>query len=331
MKCIVTGGGGFVGKALCLKLAGLGHEVSALGRSEYPELEKAGIRCIKLDLGHCASGKGAQKLAQAFAGAEAVFHTAAKVDMWGRWQDFFNTNVIGTRSVIAACRAAGVGKLIFTSSPSVVSDKCDLCGVDESATYPARYMAFYPKTKALAEQEVLTAGERGDLRSVALRPHLIFGPGDRHFVPTILERARQGRLVQVGAGQNLVDVCFIEDCVRAHILALEALAGPGVANGKAYFISQGQPVNLWRWINEVLKLNGLSPIKRKVPKALAFTLAWGFELAHAVMPWHPQPLFTRFLVSQMTTHHYFNINRAREDLGFEPSCTVEEALRRTFG
>lgn len=323
-KYVITGAGGFVGRAIAERLAGEGNEVIGVARHHYPELEARGISSIVCDISQDEVG-----LTEACGRATAVFHAAAKVDMWGRYQDFVQANVIGTQMVIEACKNAGVGRLVFTSSPSVIADGTNLRGVDESHPYPTRYPAPYPATKAAAERMVLAANTLEGLRTIVLRPHLIFGPGDRNFVPTILERARKGKLVQVGDGKNLTDLCFIEDCVDAHLLALAALDENPSACGRAYFISQGEPVAMWPWIDQVLRINGVAPIKRRVPKAVAMSLALAAELASKVL--HTRPQLTRFLVSEMTTDHYFNITAAQRDLGFAPSCSVAEALRETFG
>ncbi|RIL09118.1 MAG: 3-beta hydroxysteroid dehydrogenase, partial [Proteobacteria bacterium] len=151
-KFIVTGGGGFVGRALCRRLVEMGHEVISVSRSNYPELENLGAGCAVADL-----GRDLNVLKRVFQGAKAVFHTAAKVDMWGPYQDFYASNVLGTRNVLQACREAGVPNLIFTSSPSVIACGGDLEGVNESVPYPAKHQAAYPATKAIAEREVLAA------------------------------------------------------------------------------------------------------------------------------------------------------------------------------
>ena len=235
MKTLVTGGGGFVGQALCRRLRSLGHDVTALGRRPRSAAAGSGISGVVQDL---SAPDAADKLAGIFAGVDCVFHTAAHVKMWGPREAFARGNLFATQNVIAACRAAGVPKLVFTSSPSVVAADHDLRGIDESQPYPARYRAHYPETKAAAERAVLEAHGPA-LRTIALRPHLIFGPGDTNLVPTILKRARAGRLVQVGDGRNLVDLTFIDDCVSAHLLAAAALDERPSAGGRAYFISQG--------------------------------------------------------------------------------------------
>lgn len=328
-RYVITGGGGFVGKALAKALRARGDEVVSIARGAYPELEALGVTTVRADIGDDPSA-----WREAFRGATGVFHTAAKVDMWGDYSDFFRVNVLGTRNVLDACRLAGVRNVVFTSSPSVIHDGTDLKGVDESYPYPAHFEAHYPKTKAQAEQEALAASD-GSLRCVALRPHLIWGPEDTNLVPTILERARAGRLTRIGRGENLVDLTFIDDCVRAHILAMRALEEDRQqVFGKAYFITQGDPINMWDWINEVVERNGLPRIKKSLPVRVAMPLAYvmeGVAKVARICGVRMKPLLTRFLVSEMATHHYFSIEAARRDLGYIPSCTVAEAMVKTFG
>lgn len=325
-RFIVTGGGGFLGKAIATRLVSEGHEVISVSRGDYPQLQPLGIRHVRLDLAGDVAG-----LADLFKGARAVFHVAAKVDMWGPFEEFFRANVLGTRNVIEACKAAGVKSLIFTSSPSVVADGKDLNNVNESYPYPSGHLAFYPQTKAQAEREVLAANGQGGLKTVALRPHLIFGPGDTNLVPTVLAKARAGRLLRIGAGENRTDLTFIEDCVEAHICALRALEEGDAASGRAYFISQSEPVNLWGWVDRVLKANELPVITRNIPTALAKVIAFAAEKICGFIPGNPEPFITRFLVCEMSTSHYFDISAARRDLGFSPKNSVDQAMKKTFG
>lgn len=322
-RVVVTGGGGFLGKALCLRLCEMGREVISVGRGVYPELVHEGIRVVQADLADASID-----WERILSDVSSVFHTAAKVEMWGAYDDFFAVNVLGTRRLIEACRRAGVRRLVFTSSPSVIADGTDLCGVDESYPYPARYDAFYPMTKAMAEKEVLAANARDGLHTIALRPHLIWGPGDRKLVPKILSHARAGKLVRIGSGNNLVDLTYIDDCVSAHLLAERALEDNPWARGKAYFISQGEPVPLWAWIAQVLKRNKLPPLKRSIPKWLALGAA---SVLEAVAGVEREPRFTRFLVKEMATSHYFDISAAKRYLGYEPKVSIERALDLTFG
>ncbi len=329
-RYIVTGGGGFVGKALCAVLKASGHEVLSLSRNTYPDLEALGVRSAQVDI-----GAPLESWAHLFKGYDGLFHTAAKVDMWGRYRDFVRTNVEGTRNIIAACKSARVRSLVFTSSPSVVHTGKDLLGVDERQSYPKHFHAFYPQTKAQAESEVLAADGVDGLRTVALRPHLIWGPHDTNLIPTIVARARCGKLTRIGSGENKVDLTYIEDCVQAHVAAMHTLeTQPDKAGGKAYFISQGEPVEMWRWIDRVLAAHGLPPVSRSISTSVAMPLAVVIEsVARALLliGIEMKPLLTRFLVSEMATSHYFNISAAKRDLGYEPKFTIEEAMLKTFG
>jgi nucleoside-diphosphate-sugar epimerase len=324
MKTLVTGGGGFVGGALCRRLRDLGHDVTALGRRPNPALDAEGIRTAIHDL---ALPDAAAGLARLLAEVDCVFHTAAHVKMWGPREAFVRGNIDATNSVIAACRAAGVPRLVFTSSPSVVAADHDLRGIDESQPYPARYRALYPETKAAAERAVLAA-HGTELRTIALRPHLIFGPGDTNLVPTILKRARAGRLVQVGDGTNLVDLTFIDDCVSAHVLAAAALDERSSAGGRAFFISQGTPVSLWEWIGRVLALHDAPPVRRRISTTTAQLLATVAETVWKTCGLASDPPLTRFLAEEMATDHWFNIDAARRELGYAPSCNVWDATDR---
>ena len=325
-KYVVSGGSGFLGKALARALRREGFEVHTLARSACTDLEAEGIVPHRVDLSAPPAS-----LAKILEGAEAVFHTAAKVEMWGRYEDFYAVNVDGTNALLEASRAAGVPKFIFTSSPSVIADGTDLCGIDESKPYPSHFEAYYPQTKAMAEAAVLSAHNPSGIRTLSLRPHLIFGPGDTNLVPTILARARARRLVQVGQGTNLVDFTFIDDCVAAHCAAADALDSNPRAGGRAYFISQGEPVNMWEWIREVLARSGLPPLERRIPLSLAMLVASASELAVRLLPGNHEPLLTRFLVSEMATSHYFDISAARRELGYAPAYTMREAMEETFG
>jgi 2-alkyl-3-oxoalkanoate reductase len=311
-------------KALVKHLRAAGHRVCSIARGNYPELESIGIETCQADI-----GKETEAWEDRFRGADGVLHTAAYVKMWGRYEDFFRTNVLGSRNIIECCKKYGVPKLVFTSSPSVVADGTNLCGVDESYPYPAHYDAYYPETKAQAEREVLSANSV-QLRTIALRPHLIFGSGDTNLIPTLLAKARAGRLVQIGEGSNLSDFSYIEDCVQAHIQALTALESRADCGGRAYFVSQGNPVPLWEWVEKVLNYSGLPPLKRKIPSALAYGLASVCEFICRHLPGTPEPPLTKFLVSEMYTSHYFNITAARRDLGYAPSLNVWQALEKTF-
>ncbi|MCB0319980.1 MAG: NAD-dependent epimerase/dehydratase family protein [Bdellovibrionales bacterium] len=321
---LVTGGGGFVGGAITRQLIQNGIVVRSLGRGEYPELQKLGVETYRHDLGSNDSFPR-----EILEGVDTIFHTAAHVKMWGRYDDFYRINVQGTQKLLDQAVRAGVQRFVYTSSPSVVASGKDLLGVDESTPYPKRYEAFYPETKARAEQEVLQKNS-DTFHTCALRPHLIFGPGDTNLIPTVVSKARSGNLRQIGDGKNLVDFSYIEDCVTGHLLAAKALESNAESRGLAYFISQGDPYLLWEWVSRVVQLSGLPELKGSVPTTVAHGIATLLEMVSRLFPAIGEPRFTRFLVHEMATSHYFNIQRARNLLGYSPSVTVAEGLKKTF-
>ena len=283
MKALVTGGGGFLGTRIALMLRDRGADVTVLGRSRYPHLENAAVRTIAADI------RDGDAVRAACMGMDVVFHAAAMPGMFGPRRLFHEINVDGTHRVIEACRRCGVGKLVYTSSPSVVFGTGELCGVDESQPYPDRYLAHYPATKAIAEQAVLRAND-ANLSTVALRPHLILGPGDPHLIPRIVARARTGKLRQVGDGKNLVDITYIDDAASAHILAADHLSPTDACAGHAYFISQGEPVVLWDFLSRILKGLDLPPPRRRVSQGAAHAVGSVLETAYRLFAPNPGSL-----------------------------------------
>ncbi len=321
MKALVTGGGGFLGGHIVEMLHRRGDDVTALGRRPYPHLTEKGIATVQADL------RDAEAVAAACEGMDVVFHVAAVTHLWGRRGPIWAINVDGTRHVIAACRRHGVRRLVFTSTPSVVFGDEALCGVDESQPYPTRYLAHYPASKAEAERLVLQAND-DDLHTVALRPHLMWGPGDPHLVPRIIERARRGRLVQIGKGDTRVDFTYIDNAANAHLLACDALKPGAACAGRPYFISQGEPVLLWSWFNELLTRLDVPTIRRSMSPTSARLLGVVCEWAYALLRPDGEPPMTRFLAGQLSQSRYFDISAARRDLGYEPTVSTTEGLDR---
>ncbi len=321
MNALVTGGGGFLGKAIVARLIARGDTVTSFARAEYPELQALGVNVMHGNL------RDAEAVKCAAAGCDIVFHVAAKPGIWGPYQEYYRTNVVGTENVIAACRAGGIARLVFTSTPSVVFDGKDQEGIDESAPYPEYYHAFYPQTKAIAERLVLQANN-SNLATVALRPHLIWGPGDNHLVPRILARARAGMLRRVGRRDNRVDCVYIDNAADAHLLAADRLTPGAAIAGNAYFISQGEPWPLWDLVNAILKAADLPPVTRTVAPSVAYAAGWAFEMTYRLLGLTSEPRMTRFLARELSTAHWFNIDAARRDLGYAPAVSIDEGLRR---
>ncbi len=258
---------------------------------------------------------------------DVVFHTAALAGIWGPWDEYYGINVAGTQNVVAACRSQRIRRLVFTSSPSVTFNGTAQEGVDESAPYPTRWLCYYPQTKALAEQAVLAAND-SQLATCALRPHLIWGPGDRHLIPRLVERARAGQLRRVGDGANLVDMIYVDNAAAAHLQAADVLEPGSPVAGNAYFLSQGEPVNCWQWIDEILGLVGLPPVEKSISLAAAWRIGWAIERAYGCLRIQSEPRMTRFLAAQLGKSHCFDISRARRDFGFEPKVSTAEGMRR---
>lgn len=321
MRAFVTGGGGFLGTAIVRRLRARGDEVRSFSRNSYPHLAALGVEQVCGDLANVGT------IGSAVAGCDVVYHVAAKAGVWGRYRDFFAANVTGTANVIAACRSHRVRRLVYTSSPSVVFGGGDMEGVDESAPYPKRFEAHYPRTKAAAERMVLQANGP-DLATVALRPHLIWGPGDPHLIPRLLARARAGKLRRIGRAPKKVDVTYVDNAATAHVLAGDRLAPGWPLGGKAYFISQGEPVTLWDFINRILSDAGLPPVGRAVPFRLAWFAGAILEMTYRLLGRADEPPMTRFVARQLAKAHWFDISAARRDLGYEPVVSTEEGLRR---
>ncbi len=316
---LVTGGGGFLGKAIVRELIRRGEQVRSFSRSFHPELEKLGAEQVQGDM---ADEKAVEKACK---GAGLVFHTAAKAGVWGPHEDYFRTNVTGTRNVMAVCRSQGISALVHTSSPSVIFDGTDMEGVNESAPYPAEFHAPYPRTKALAEQEVRQAAASG-LKAVILRPHLIWGPEDNHLVPRILARAKKLRMV--GDGRKKVDTIYIDNAAHAHLLAAEKLLANPQLSGRVYFISQDNPIPLWDMVNAILKAGGLPPVTRRISAKAAYAAGAVLEIIYSLFRLKREPQMTRFLAKELATAHWFDISAAKKDLGYTPPVSTEEGLRR---
>lgn len=323
MKALVTGGGGFLGRAIVRQLIHRGDDVTVLGRNAYPKLEKLGARLVQGDI------RDADVVNRVCDGVETVFHTAAIAGIWGPWEQFHSINTLGTRNVVDACVRNDVQKLIHTSSPSVVFNGRDQEGIDETTPYPKTHLCHYSRTKALAEAHVLDSHDRTRLLTCALRPHLIWGPGDQHLIPRVIERAALGKLKRVGNGDNRVDMIYVDNAAAAHLQAADALTPTSPVGGQAYFVSEGEPINLWMWINEILVLAGQPRVRKTVSFKNAFRAGYVLEGTYRTMKWwDSEPMMTRFLACQLAHSHYYNITRAREDFGLRSIVSFEEGMDR---
>ncbi len=322
---IVFGGSGFLGKYLIEKLLELKcRNIICYSRGGDDELADRGVDVFRGDLRNCEGVEVAMQ------GCTFVFHTAAKAGVWGPRKLYYDINVTGTENVLKACEKHGIKSMIYTSSPSVAFTPTeDVENGDEYLEYPRKFLTHYPDTKAIAERKVL-ACPWYDLSAIILRPHLLWGPRDPHLLPRILKTAKSGRLKIVGNGENLVDLTYIENAVEAHIRAAEFIRSAGKSFRKAYFISDGRPVNLWEWTNNLLHNAKIPMVTESVPYKTAYRVGAFLEAVYKFIPPIIEPPMTRFVAGQLAFSHYFNISAARKDFGYKPVIDPADAFDKTM-
>lgn len=319
MKVLVTGGGGFLGGAICRQLLARGDEVTAYQRSASDELEKLGVRVMQGDI--CDS----ELLNTALQGIDAVIHTAAKAGISVNYDEYYGPNVTGTENVINACLNNGISKLVFTSSPSVTHSDGDIEGGNESLPYPESYNSPYPQTKALSEQLVMAANCR-ELQTISLRPHLVWGPGDNHLLPKLLERAKQGKLRLPGP-DKLIDTVYIDNAAKAHLLALDKLeTNPETVGGKTYFISNDEPLSQGEIIGGLLKAAGLDVDIQAISPRIAIAAGTLLEAGWKLFGIKSEPPLTRWSAEHLSTAHWYDISAAKRDLGYRAEVSITEGL-----
>jgi nucleoside-diphosphate-sugar epimerase len=324
VKALVTGGSGFLGFHLVSLLQEHGMEVRSLARREQYVLQERGVECVRCDVSY----KDEVDVAMG-GGIDVVFHAAGKAGLGCEVDDYFNTNVIGTENVINACKKHGIKYLIYTSSPSVVFNGRAFSGGNESLPYGRNYHWHYARTKAIGEKAILAAN--GDeLRTVVVRPHMIIGPGDPHFMPRILAAAKEKKLKIVGNGQNMVDVTFVENAAWAHLLAFKAIENGGVACGKAYFIGQESPIRLWDFINDAIEFVGMKRITSRISLWKAYIMGYLYEKIYSFGVASKDPPMTRALAIALSKNHYFSHEAAKKDLDYEPIVLLDEGKDRVF-
>ncbi len=322
MRALVTGGGGFLGLYVVEQLLEAGHDVRVLCRGRYKALSELPVEVVTGDLRY------APKVEKACRDIDAVFHVAAVPGISGGWKKYHSINTVGTENVISACLSQGVQRLIYTSSPSVVFDGRDHVEADESLPYPTRWLSHYPHSKALGEQSVLAANDDDGLRTVSLRPHLIWGCRDNHLIPRLIQKAKSGRLRRVGDGANVVSVVNVENAAAAHLQAELSLRDSLTAAGNAYFINEPESVNLWQWIDQLLDLAGLPAVKKSISYPTAHRIGGVMEKMWKWLPLPGEPPMTPFVAAQLAGSHSYSVAAARRDFGFRSIVSMDEGLRK---
>jgi len=316
----VTGAGGFLGSEIATQLLHQDHSVIGFSRGSYPALEKQGVQWIRGDI------RDAQAVNQACRNVDAIVHSAAVPGVWGSWDSYYQVNTVGTEHVIAAARAQAVKLLVYTSSPSVTFDGTNQANISEDVPYPSSWLCHYPHSKALAEQAVIAANGQDNLATCALRPHLIWGAKDPHLIPRLFERGKAGTLRIIGDGANLVDMVHVTNAAHAHLCAIEALSNNPASHGKAYWVSQQDPVNCWDWLNDLLLAAGVPTIKKSISSRTAYVAGTVLEVVYTALRMRREPRMTRFLAKQLSMDHYFDNSRAQELLGYFPILSNSQAM-----
>ena len=317
MKVLVTGASGMLGRATAQALLDRGDEVTVLQR------RPAGLPCAE-ELADVADPAAVRRAAT---GQDAVVHLAAKVDVVGRWHEYARANVEGTRAVLAACRAAGVGRLVHVSSPSVAHAGAALAGVGAEPADPAGARGSYSRSKALAEREVLAA-DSAALAVLVVRPHLVWGPGDTQLVARIVDRARAGRLPLIGSGAALIDTTYVDNAADALVAAVDAC---GPVHGEALVVSNGEPRPVGEVLTRLCRAAGVPGPRGRVPYRAAWLAGAVIDGAWSLARARSTPPLTRFLAEQLATAHWFDQRRTRAALGWTPRVSLAEGFARLAG
>jgi len=324
MKVLVTGGKGFIGGSVAGRLIELGYQVKTLSRS--PSSSHIGNKSdhYQIDL--------TKKIFDShfLDGVDVVFHIAAKAGIDGHFKEYYNANFIATQNILHACKKRGVKYFIYTSSPSVVFSKAAIRNGNETPPYTNVHISSYASTKAMAEKEVLNSNNGSSFCTIALRPHLVWGNGDPHLLPKVIKRHLQHKLKIVGDGENKVDLTHIDNVTHAHVSAMNSLINSKDLGGKAYFISQNEPVSLWPWLNQLFSKLELPPIQKKVSFRKAYLAGQLAEIIWRALNLKSEIPMSRFAACQLSHDHWFSSIRAEKDLGYKPIISMDEALVKTL-
>ena len=299
-----------------------GDDVVVVARGEYPELRALGAILIRADITDLPA------LTEAADGCDVVFHTAAQAGVWGSFDSYHTPNVVGTEMLIAACLATRVTKLVFTGSPSVVFDGTDQANGTSALPYAERPSSHYSATKAASERLVLKANSK-QLATVSLRPHLIYGPGDPHLIPRVIDRALKGRLALVGDGTNRVSLTFIDNAAAAHLQAADQLWFGAPGAGRAYFVNDPEPVVFGEWLSALVARLGLPPVKRRLKLPTAVAIGGLLELVWTAFQLRGEPPLTRSVARNLGISHWYSVDEAVRDFGYAPPVAAADGLDRT--
>jgi nucleoside-diphosphate-sugar epimerase len=257
-------------------------------------------------------------------GCDVVVHGAARVGILGTWNEFYNTNVVGTQNILSAARSLGVARIVHVSTPSVAHVGHSLVGAVATPAVTGHKRAFYAESKAIAEIEALNANNHS-CAVVAIRPHLVWGPGDTQLVGRIVQRAEANRLAMVGSGDALIDSAYISNAVSALVAAVDAVQVGAPCAGKAYVIANGEPRTVRELMQKICDAAGVPFHPKKVPLPVALAVG---SLIERIWPriGKGEPPLTRFVAEQLGTAHWFDPRPALEELKWSPAVTLDEGF-----
>lgn len=318
MKALVTGATGFLGKALANRLQSMGWQVTALGRNDgiLKLLASQGLQVVKADLADKNQVMAACK------NQDIVFHSGALASDWGKKQEFYNSNVLGTQNVIQGCMHNQVKRLVHVSTPSIYFQNKPRLNVKETDPLPSKAVNEYARTKLLAEELIDKAFLEG-LSVITIRPRAIYGPGDQTILPRVIDRLERGVLRQIGNGENIIDLSYVENVVDSLLLCAEIQGNP---IGKKYNITNGEPIHLWKMIQQLCEKLNLHYPTQKLPLPLANSIAGSAEWVCSLLPGQPEPFLTRYSVAMLSTSSTLDISAARQDLGYKPRISNQQGF-----
>lgn len=314
MKVLVTGASSLIGRHTVARLVARGDSVTTFQRSPSG-LDTAEVLGSITDV---------EAVARTCAGHDAVIHLAAKVGVTGGWDEFESINVYGTAALLDAARRSGVRGVVHVSSPSVAHRGHALVGADAERAVPSGTRGHYARSKAIAELAALDASS-ADLAVVAVRPHLVWGPGDTQLVGRIADRARRGRLALVGSGTALIDTTYVDNAADALVAALDRIEEVA---GRVFVVSNGEPRTVHELVERIVSAAGIPWTPRRVPTRLALAGGALAERLWARTGRTDDPPMTAFLAEQLSTAHWFDQRRTRRELGWEPAISLADGFER---
>jgi nucleoside-diphosphate-sugar epimerase len=320
VNVLVTGGSSLIGAGVATALVARGDDVVVQQRSRSDLLDAQ----VRQELGDI---RDPDVIAAAAEGCDAIVHLAAKVGVVGDWEEYRSINVDGTNNVLAAGRQHGVGRVVHVSSPSVAHGGEPIIGGGADAPVLGRSRAWYPESKALAEIAAMEAAS-DELGVVAIRPHLVWGPGDTQLVGRIVDRAASGRLALVGGGRALVDTTYIDNAVSALVAALDAVEPGARCSGRAYVVSNGEPRMIRELVEGICRAAGVPFEPKAVSLRVGRSLGAVVERAWPLLRRTDEPPLTQFLAEQLGTAHWFDPRPVEQDLGWAPSVSIDDGLAR---